>query len=181
MHCADASELMHEILDNAGNSEREAALLAHTADCVACRAEWSALRQVDGLLAAAPMVSPPVDFTSKVMAGLARRRPAHNPWVGALALFAGTVSLALVVLFWLVSLGPVASPTTLLGPGSAVLIRVGATLLSWVQTGWEIRQAVLSAVPSGLVLLYAVLSLVALAMWLGLVAGIQGALRPAGK
>lgn len=181
MSCADAGELMHEILDGGANSDRKAALLAHAADCVACRAEWSALQRVDGLLAAAPLVSPPADFPSKVMARLARRRPAHNPWVGALALFAGSVSLALVSLFWLVGLTPVAGPTALLGPGSAALLQVGGTLLSWVQAGWEIRQRLLSVVPSGLVLLYAVLALVALAMWLGLVAGIQGALRPASK
>jgi len=172
---------MHEILDSGANSERKAALLVHAADCAACRAEWSALQWIDSLLAAAPLVSPPADFTVKVMARLARRRPAHYPWVGALALFAGTVSLALIGLFWLVSLIPGAGPTALFGPGGAALIRVGGTLLNWVQAGWEIRQAVLSVVPSGLVMLYAVLALVALAMWLGLVAGIQGALRPAGK
>lgn len=181
MRCADAGELMHEILDGGANSDRKAALLAHAADCVACRAEWSALQRVDGLLAAAPSVSPPADFTSKVMAHLARRRPAQNPWVGALALFAGTVTLACIVLFSLAGPGPTVSPTALLGPGGAAWIRVGSTLLGWAQAGWEIRQVVLSVVPSGLILLYAVLALVALAMWLGLVAGIQGALRPASK
>jgi len=172
---------MHEILDSGANSDRKAALLAHAVDCVACRAEWSALQRVDRLLAAAPVMSPPADFTVKVMARLARRRPAHYPWVGALALFAGTVSLALVGLFWLVSLIPGAGPTALFGPGGVALIQVGGTLLNWVEAGWEIRHAVLNAVPSGLVMLYAVLALVALATWLGLVAGIQAALRPASK
>ncbi|MFQ5595215.1 MAG: hypothetical protein ACE5HA_13800 [Anaerolineae bacterium] len=126
-------------------------------------------------------MSPPVDFTSKVMARLARRRPTQNPWVGAVALFAGTVAFVLITIFSLVSFIPKSNPTALLGPGATTLIQVGGTLLSWTQAGWEIRQVVLSVVPSGLILLYAMLALVALATWLGLVAGIQGAFRPASK
>lgn len=179
MRCADASELMDEVLDGRADSDRQAALLAHTADCTACCAEWSAIQKVHRLFLVAPPVSPPADFTAKVMARLARRRPAQNPWAGALALFAGTVALSLLALLSLVGVTPTAESTGLLRPDVVSLSQTGATLLRWIQAGWQIRQAVLGLLLPGLVLLYAFLSLVALVIWLGLIAGVQGALQPA--
>lgn len=181
MRCSDASELMDEVVDDHADSEREAALLAHVADCAACRAEWEVLQQVDRLLAAAPSVSPPAEFTSMVMARLARRRPAHNPWAGALALFAGTIALSLLAVLSFVGLAPLGESAARLQPGSVTLPQVGRMLMGWVQAGWEIRQAVISVVPSALILLYALLALLALGVWLGLIAGLQSPLRPAGK
>ena len=181
MRCADASELMDAVLDNHANSELQATLLAHTADCAACRAEWVAIQSVDRMLTAAPPVSPPADFASKVMARLARRRPAQHPWAGALALFAGTVLLLCLALLSLIRVDFTAVSTAgLLGSGEGALLQLGGTLVHWVEAGWEIRQALLHLVPPGVIVLCALLSLVALVIWLGLIAGVQGALRSTG-
>lgn len=180
MHCADAGRLMDEVLDGRANSDRKAALLAHVTDCVACRAEWSAIQRVDQLLAAAPQVSPPADFSAQVIARLSHTQPARNPWAGALALFAGTlVFLSFAVLSFLGVTLSVNSPG-LLEIGGVGLLQIGDAFVGWMQAGWGIRQAILSLVPPGLVVLYALLALTALAIWLGLVAGLQGVLRPAG-
>ncbi len=179
MHCADASQLMDEILDRPANSELQAALLAHTADCAACRAEWLAIQQVDRLLATAPLVSPPSNFTTKVMAHLPRRRPARNLWAGALALFAGTSFLLLVAVMAGVGLSSMAGLIDMPGSGGAMLLQLSSALIRWAEAGWEIRRVVLSLIPSGVIALYALVSLVAIGMWLGLVAGVQGALQPA--
>lgn len=174
MHCADASQLMDLVLDGHVDSERQAALLAHTADCAACRAEWLAIQKVHQLLLAAALpVAPPADFTIKVMAHLSRRRPVWDPWAGAFALFAGTVILSLLAVLSLLSANPTAELATLL--------QLGSTLLGWAQAGWEIHQAVLSLVPPALIMFYALLSLVAVGVWLGLITGLQAAFRPAGE
>lgn len=179
MRCADASQLMDEVLDGRVNSERQAALLAHTADCVACRAEWSAIQQIDRLLATAPSVSPPANFSAQVMAHLPRRRPAQNPWAGAIALFAGTIVLLLLTSSPFISMGLTADSEGLMGIGSVALLQIGSTLIRWLEAGWGIRQAILSLIPTGLIALYILLSLVAAVIWLGLIAGVQNALRPA--
>ncbi|MFQ5858421.1 MAG: anti-sigma factor family protein [Anaerolineae bacterium] len=173
MHCTDASELMDRVLDGHDDSERQAALLAHTADCAACLAEWSAIQEAHRLLAAAPPVSPPADFTAKVMAHLSRRRPVWDSWAGAFALFAGAIVLSVLAVLSFLGTNPTAE--------LAALLQVGSTLVGWAQAGWEIRRAMLSLVPAGLILLFALLSVVAVGMWLGLVAGVQAALRPAGE
>ncbi|MBS1252098.1 MAG: hypothetical protein MAG451_01134 [Anaerolineales bacterium] len=180
MRCADASRLMDEMLDGRANSDQQAALLAHTAGCVACRAEWSTIQQVDQLLVAAPRVSPPTHFTAKVMSRLPRRRLNQNPWAGALALFAGSLALLVFALVSLLGVGLSAEAPGLVEIGGVGLLQVGDTLVSWIQAGWGIRQVVLSLVPAGVIALYALLSLVALVIWVGLVTGIQGTLRPAG-
>lgn len=180
MRCTNASELMDQVLDGRATSERQAALLAHVADCVACRSEWSAIQKVDGVLAAAPRVVPPPGFTRQVMARLPRRRPAQKPWAGALALFAGTI--VLLFFAFLSVLGVSSSPesTGLFAIGGAGLLQVGSQLVDWLQAGWAIRQTMLSLIPAGLIVLYVMLSLVSLVIWIGLVTGMQGALQPAG-
>lgn len=180
MRCSNASELMDQVLDGRTTSERQAALLAHVADCVACRAEWSAIQKVDQVLAAAPRVAPPLDFTLQVMARLPRRRPAQKPWAGAIALFAGTIVLLFFTFLSIVGVGLSPESTGLFAIGGAGLLQVGGQLVDWLQAGWAIHQTLLSLIPAGLIVLYVMLSLVSLVIWLGLVTGVQGALQPAG-
>lgn len=173
---------MSEVLDGYADSGRQAALLAHVADCAACRAEWLVIQQVDHLLMSAPRVSPPADFTPKVMARLTQRRPAQHPWAGALALFAGTILLLFFAGLSLIGVGSPSEPTTgLLALGGGTLLQFGGVLTRWLQAGWEARQAMLGLIPFSLIVLYAFLALVALVMWLGLIAGVQGVNRTAGK
>ena len=180
MRCTNASRLKDEFLDGRANSEQQAALLAHIADCAACRAEWSAVQRVDHLFALAPQITPPADFTSKVMARLPRRRPIQNPWAGTLALLGGTLVLVVFGVLSVVGVNLSSTSPGLLELGGVGLLQRGDALLRWIQAGWGIRQAVLSLVPAGLIVLYALLSLVALVIWIGLVMGIQNVLRPAG-
>lgn len=179
MRCTTASRLMDDVVDGQTDSDRQAALLAHVADCVACRAEWSAIRRLDQLLSTSPSVSPPPDFKAKVMARLPQNPRVQKPWAGALALFAGTVTSLVFAVLSVIGVG--------LTPGTAGLLQVrglgslqnGDVLLGWLQVGWQIRQTMLALVPTGLIALYALLALVALLIWLGLVRGLYGTLQPA--
>lgn len=181
MRCSDAGKLMDEVLDGRVNSERQAALLAHTADCAACRAEWLAIQEVDRMLAAAPPVPPPADFTSKVMARLPRRRPAQNPWAGALVLFAGAVLLSFFVLLSFVSLRSTPESAGLVGFAGGVLLQLGGSLVQLVRAGGQMRGTVLGFVPPVLIMLYALLSVVAVIIWLRLVVGVQATLQAIDK
>jgi hypothetical protein len=117
---------MTQLLDGLAGPEQETALLRHTAECAACRAEWQAIQEVHTLLSAAPMVPPPTGFTQRVLARLAGAQPGTavarssrplesapsaasvpqalgtqpskaNPWGGALALLIGTVLTSTLV------------------------------------------------------------------------------------
>jgi anti-sigma factor RsiW len=177
MHCDDASTLMDEVLDGRADSGRQAALLAHVADCAACGPEWQALQRLDRFLAAAPRVSAPHDFTAQVMAGLPRPQPAQYAWAGALTLLVGTIALAVVALIPFVPLSVASNPAALVPWAAAIPIQGAGVLVGWLQTGWEVRRAVLTFIPVSLLAVYSLFALFAVAVWLRLVSGIQGALR----
>ena len=178
MLCTNASRLMDEVLNGHVDSEREAALLVHVADCAPCLAEWTAVKNVDRLLVFAPLVAPPADFTAKVMVRLPRRRPAHNPWVGAMALFAGTMAFSLLVCLSFVGINADAGLSDLLGFSSVSVTGLGNSVVQSAQAGWHIRQTILGFVPPGLIALYALLSLMAIGVWMRLISGVQNALQP---
>lgn len=181
MHCDDARTLMDQVLDGRADSARQGALLAHVADCAACGSEWQALKRIHRVLAQAPQVSPPRDFTAQVMAGLPRHQPVQHAWAGALALLIGTIGLAVVALIPFVPLNLATNPVGLMASAIPLVLQVGEALFGWMQTGWEVRRVLLAVVPMSLLALYGVFALFAGVVWLRLVTGIQGALQPARK
>ena len=78
MRCADASAVMMQVLDGLATPAQREALLAHTAGCATCLAEWQAIQKLDTLLATAPMVSPPAGFTERVLARLPHSLPSMS-------------------------------------------------------------------------------------------------------
>jgi predicted anti-sigma-YlaC factor YlaD len=183
MHCDDARTLMDQVLDGAGaaDSGRQGALLAHVADCAACGPEWQALKRIHRVLVQAPQVPPPRDFTAQVMASLPRHQPVQHAWAGALALLIGTIGLAVVAMVPFVPVDLTSNPVGLTASVIAIVLQVGEALFGWLQTGWELRRALLAVVPVSLLALYGVFAVVAAAVWLRLVTGIQGVLQPVRK
>ncbi len=177
MLCSYASQLMDEVLNGEAGSEREAALLAHVAGCVSCRAEWHALQTVERLLVTAPPVWPPPDFSTRVMARLAPQPRQQNLWAGVAVLVAGTVLLAGLMLmsltdfYWM-------QPGGLVEAFLLFLVQMWALVLGWMQAGWHVRQAVLESVPPGLLLLYTVVTVLAGMVWYKLITNVHNVLRP---
>jgi len=81
---------MMEILDDLADPAQQAALLGHTAECAACRAEWQALQRLDALLSTAPMAMPPAGFTHRVLTRL--RQTLSEPALTSLELTQTTSS-----------------------------------------------------------------------------------------
>ena len=177
MLCSHASQLMDEVLNGEAGSEREAALLAHVADCASCRAEWRALQRVEQLLVTAPSVWPSPDFSTRVIARLAPRQPRQNPWAGTLVLVAGAVLFGVLMLFSMMDFYW-AQPGGVVEAGMLFFLQFGAMLLSWVQAGWHVRQVVLESVPPGLILLYAMISVIAGMVWYKLITNVHNILQP---
>jgi predicted anti-sigma-YlaC factor YlaD len=98
MDCEQAGEMMSLRLDGRLESSKAMSLENHLRTCSTCRAEWGRLQALDSLLAAAPMVCPPLRVRVQVMARLNRRDQARRAIIGGTALALGTVALALLAL-----------------------------------------------------------------------------------
>jgi predicted anti-sigma-YlaC factor YlaD len=98
MDCKQAGEMMSLRLDGRLEGSEATSLETHLRTCSTCRAEWDRLQALDSLLAAAPMVPPPLRVRVQVMARLSRRDQARRAIIGGTALALGTVALALLAL-----------------------------------------------------------------------------------
>jgi anti-sigma factor RsiW len=68
----------------------------HIATCADCRTALDALRRVDRLLSAAPLVLPAPGFTLRFQARLAARRRRRRTWAGIVTLGLATLGILLV-------------------------------------------------------------------------------------
>jgi predicted anti-sigma-YlaC factor YlaD len=98
MHCRHADELMSERLDGRLTGTEAAFLEEHLQACDPCRTEWDAMRQVDALLNAAPLIPAPPYLHQQVMARIRRREEARRVLLGGLALTLGAVTLMSLML-----------------------------------------------------------------------------------
>lgn len=97
MRCERAGELMSLRLDDELPPAEGALLDAHLEGCAACHRTWEAMQRLSTLFARAPSVSPPEDFTNRVMSRLAERHARAAPVWGALVLLLGAGTLTLLV------------------------------------------------------------------------------------
>lgn len=197
---------MTELLDGLAGPEQQAALLAHTAGCAACRAEWQAIQEVDALLTAAPLVSAPAGFTDRVLARLPERfpgataaqspcpdrvrsprvqsvpRPQANPWGGALVLLIGAVLISALIALPILSRTFPTLWMALIQPES---LRGGLTVESQLISGigetmgalWRLHRTLLQSVSPVLLLMYMAICLATTLFWVRLVMGMQRLLQ----
>jgi anti-sigma factor RsiW len=154
--------MMSERLDGRLGSAEIATLEDHMVVCSECQTEWQKLQALDQLLAAAPVVRPPVRVRVQVMARLSRRDQARRAIFGGTALTLGTASLSLIVL------GPFLLgllQTTGIAPA---LISGGPATLAQLQTMWETAGRTLMVLTTQLAIPLALVGLCGLAMALAL-------------
>jgi hypothetical protein len=184
MNHARAREDMQLALDARLDGGRLTELEAHLAGCDRCRADWEALRALDGLLARAAVSPAPAGFGARALARLdARARaaeatmaPAPEEWrralAGATLLAVGALALVTAIaLPVLVSTGGLFG--ALLAPAQWPALLAG--LQDWLhlldtlaRLGVAIGRAgegLLRAYPGLLIVLLALLGLVALWTW----------------
>ncbi len=173
MRCQEVREWMSLRLDGSLPADQERQLDLHLDGCAVCAEEWARWQEIASLFEAAPLLQPPEDLTARVLVRIQKPRP--RVIVGGLTVMAlGLAVLGLLLVAPLVGtcgmairtaqtpgmLGIVVSVLSALVEFTAIVARVGRTLLLAVMTPQS------AAVAMG----YAAAFIVALAGWLRLVA-----------
>ncbi len=96
MECDTCREWMSLWLDGRLVQAEIEQVEGHIATCPDCRTALDALRQVDRLLSAAPLVPPAPGFTLRFQARLAARHRRRRTWAGILTLGLATLGILLV-------------------------------------------------------------------------------------
>jgi len=154
----------------------------HLEGCVTCRDTWAAMQRVSRLFAEAPLVSPPEDFTSRVMSRLAQRQARRAPVWGALVLFLGAGTLTLLVTAQLLGVAGVLLETLRHASLVPRLLEVlpgffvGRALL---QATWLFLRAFLSLLSLELVTLYVGVAMMLSVAWLLVLRAVKPAVRAA--
>jgi predicted anti-sigma-YlaC factor YlaD len=95
MECNNYQEQMSLWIDDQLTQNEIQEIEAHTATCPTCRTSLEALKRVDRLLIAAPLVSPVPGFSDRFQARLATRQRRRRTWAGLLTLALATLVLSL--------------------------------------------------------------------------------------
>lgn len=131
-----------------------------------------AMQRVSSLLTVAPLVTPPADFTARVMDRLAQREARRRLFWGGLVLLLGALSLGAMTLpsligalsyLWLLIAHP-----SLASKGLLVTAQLVSTLRSFGEVCWLVGRALLSAVDPSLLLFYALAVLLLTGLWIRL-------------
>ncbi len=96
LDCEQMCERISTLLDGQLEAAETGPLQAHLDGCPFCRAGLDAMRGVDRLLSAAPMISPPPGFVGRFHARLAARRNRGRTLIGLILLTLTTSFLMLV-------------------------------------------------------------------------------------
>lgn len=182
MDCEQASELMSLRLDGELSPAEVGRLGVHLEGCAACRKTWAAMQRVSLLFVEAPLMSPPEDFTSRVMSRLAQRQARKAPVWGALVLLLGAGALTLLAVAQLLGVAGILLETLRHAGLMPRLLEVlpgffvGRAL---VQATWLFLRAFLSLVSPELVILYVGVAMMLSTVWLLVLRAVTPAVRTA--
>jgi predicted anti-sigma-YlaC factor YlaD len=95
MECDTYQEQMSLLIDGQLNEDEVRHIEGHAAVCANCRTSLDAVRRLDRLLSAAPMMAPMPGFTGRFQARLVTRRRRSRTWAGLLTLTLATLVLVL--------------------------------------------------------------------------------------
>jgi predicted anti-sigma-YlaC factor YlaD len=95
MECDTYQEQMSLWIDGQLPEDEIRHIESHAAVCASCRTSLDALRRLDRLLSAAPMIAPVPGFTERFQARLVTRRRRSRTWAGLLTLTLATLVLVL--------------------------------------------------------------------------------------
>jgi predicted anti-sigma-YlaC factor YlaD len=95
MECDTYQEQMSLWIDGQLTEDEIRHIETHAAACASCRTYLDALRRLDRLLSAAPMIAPVPGFTERFQARLVTRRRRSRTWAGLLTLTLATLVLLL--------------------------------------------------------------------------------------
>lgn len=97
MRCEEAVERMTRALDGGVSDPEWERVQAHLQACQACAQTWLALQQVDRLLRAAPLATPPPDFARRAARVALETERRRQRLVGGIVLLVGSVGAVLLM------------------------------------------------------------------------------------
>jgi len=182
MECDIYQEQMSLWLDDQLAKDEIRHIEAHIASCISCRTSLDALRRVDRLLDAAPMIMPVPRFTERVNARLVTQRRRNRTWAGLL-----TLTLATLVLLLGATARLAASGLTLWGnlaiagllpQATGLLLDLGKAMAAFLNLTWLIASALARGVRHPIFISYVAATTILIAAWTQIVTRHIHARRP---
>ncbi len=169
MECNTCREWMSLWLDGRLVQAEIEQVEGHVATCLDCRTALDALRHVDHLLSAAPLVLPAPGFTLRFQARLAARYRRRRTWAGILILGMATLGILLVtgVLLALYGLGWWEFLTTSgwLGQGIGLLLSLGKAGLALLNLARLVASGLVRCFEQPVVIAYALVTAALTMAW----------------
>jgi predicted anti-sigma-YlaC factor YlaD len=174
MECDNYQKRMSLWIDDQLTQSEIREIEAHTATCATCRASVEALRRLDRLLSAAPMLSPMPGFSDRFQARLATRRWRRRTWAGLLTLTLATLVLlvgaaALLAVSGLTFWGNL-SITILLPQATSLFLDLGETMVTFVGLAWLIVSALARGLQHPAFIAFVAATAILIAAWTQVVA-----------
>ena len=174
MECNDYQEQMSLWIDDQLTQNEIQEIEVHTATCLTCRASLEALKRLDRLLRAAPLVSPAPGFSNRFQARLATRQRRRRTWAGLLTL----TLAALVLLMGAVAVLTVSGlalwgnlPIGLLLPqATSLLLDLGKAMAASLNLAWLILSALARGLQHPAVIAFVAATAILITAWTQIVA-----------
>lgn len=174
MECNNYQEQMSLWIDNQLTPNEIREIEAHTATCLTCRTSLEALKRLDRLLNAAPMVSPTPGFSSRFQARLATRHRRRRTWAGLLTLTLATLVLVLGAVAVLTISGLALwgnLPISLILPqATSLLLDLGKAVVASMNLAWLIVSALARGLQHPAVIAYVAATAILITAWTQIVA-----------
>ncbi len=182
MECDTYQEQMSLWIDDQLTEDEIRRIEVHAVTCASCRAALDALRRLDRLLDAAPMIAPMPRFTERFQARLVTQRRRSRTWAGLLTLTLATLIFLLGAATLLAASGLTLwsnlAITGLLPQATGLLLDVGKAMVAFLNLTWLIAGALARGVRHPLFITYVAATTILIAVWTQIVARHIRARRP---
>jgi len=174
MECDNYQKQMSLWIDDQLTQSEIREIEVHTATCATCRASVEALRRLDRLLHASPMLSPTPGFSSRFQTRLATRRRRRRTWAGLVTLSLATLVLlvgaAAVLAVSGLTLWGNLSISILLPQAASLLLDIGKATVTFIGLAWLIMGALARGMQHPAFIAFIAATAIMIAAWTQVVA-----------
>jgi predicted anti-sigma-YlaC factor YlaD len=165
MECDTYQEQMSLWIDGQLTEDEIRHIETHAAACASCRTYLDALRRLDRLLSAAPMIAPVPGFTERFQARLVTRRRRSRTWAGLLTLTLATLVLLLGATAVLAASGLALWDNFAITGLTGLLLDLGKAMAVSLNLTWLILSALARVVRHPVFIAYFAATAILIAVW----------------
>jgi predicted anti-sigma-YlaC factor YlaD len=165
MECDAYQERMSLWIDSQLTEDEIQQIEVHTAACASCRASLDALRRLDRLLGAAPMMQPVPGFAGRFQARLDTRRRRRRTWAGLLVLTLATLVLLLGAMALLATSGLALWGNLAITGLTGLLLDLGKAMVVFLNLAWLILSALARGLRHPIFIAYVAATVILIAAW----------------